>query len=509
MTFPLRTALQAVLALCVLTSLQADVKLPKLISDHMVLQQDMPVRIWGHASAGEAVNVEFNSQQLSTKAGEDGKWEIRLSPMKAGGPFSMTIAGENTLTIQDILVGEVWLGSGEVNMEFPLEKDDKAQTEIAHADYPKIRFFEVGQFISDQPLEDVDGRWVSCSPAAARKVSAIGYYFSREIYKTRQVPVGFINASMGNRTQVRAFVSHAALEKDPKLKGVLTRWQDSIQDYPAKKAQFDKRLAEWKQAHPFNKGKGQKGQRPPQAPPGPGSPNTPCGVYNAMISPLTPYAIRGVAWYQGEGNVGIGQTLQYRRLLETVIEDWRKAWGEGSFPFLLVQLPIYTPDNEAGWLEVRESQLKALEVTNTALAVTLDLGDPDEVMPKNKEEFGHRLALAARATVYGEKLAYSGPVFRGGTPEGNRFRIKFDHIGGGLKARGGGKLTGFTIAGADRRFVPAETKINGDAVLVSSPEVKQPQAVRYAWAANPVCNLINKEDLPAAPFRTDDWEEEK
>jgi sialate O-acetylesterase len=494
------------LLLAALASAQGAVKLPSLVSDHMVLQQNLPVRIWGQAGAGEAVSVEFNGQKLSTAANAAGKWAVYLNPMKAGGPYTLTASGENTITVNDVLVGEVWVGSGQSNMEFMMVNTKDAQQEIAQANYPMMRIFKLPMKVAEQPAEEVEGHWVLCSPETVGRTSAVGYFFSREIHKTKDVPVGFIESDWGG-TPAQAWTSRPVLEGDPALKPILDEWEKTLANYPAAKARYEKQLETWKQKAAEAKKRGEKLEgRPPQPPPGPGHQNSPAGLYNAMVAPLIPYAIRGVIWYQGESNAQQGQAILYRRLFEDMIENWWQAWGEGSFPFLFVQLANFAPGNAIGWPELRDSQLKTLELRDTGMAVTIDIGNSTNIHPTNKQDVGRRLALAARSIAYGEKLEYSGPIFRELTADGAGLRIWFDHVGGGLHARGGDKLTGFAIAGKDRHFVPAEARIEGETVVVSTPEVKDPVAVRYAWASDPVSNLINQEGLPASPFRSDDWD---
>lgn len=497
------------LFLCAAACLPAAVKLPTLVSDHMVLQQDLPVRVWGHADPGEAVSVQFHGQTVATKAGGDGKWAVYLNPMKAGGPFEMTVAGQNVITVHDVLVGEVWVGSGQSNMEFRTANARNAEQEMAEANYPKIRLFEVKKAVAEQPAEDVEGQWVLCSPETVGKTSAVGYFFSREVHKTRDVPVGFIHSSWGG-TPAQSWTTRATLESDAALKTYLDQWQKTLENYPAAKEKFDKQLADWKQKAAEAKKQGQQAPQAPRPPAGPGHQNTPGGLYNGMIAPLVPYAIRGVIWYQGESNASPGNATIYRHLFESMIEDWWRMWGEGSFPFLFVQLANYAPGHATAWPELRESQLKtALELRHTGMAVIIDIGDSKNIHPTNKQDVGHRLALAARAAAYHENGEWSGPLFRQLTADGSQLRAWFDHVGGGLAARNGEKLAGFAIAGGDRNFVLAEARIEGDTVVVSSPDVKEPVAVRYAWASDPVSNLINKDGLPASPFRSDEWSDAK
>ena len=340
----------------------------------------------------------------------------------------------------------------------------------------------------------MEGAWAVCGPDSVKEFSAAGYFFARDLYAARHVPVGVIHSSWGG-TPAQSWTSRAALEAEPLLKFVFDSWEQTLARYPEAKARYDKQIAEWK---------ADSGQPRPQPPQGPGSPYTPAGLYNAMIAPLTPYAIRGAIWYQGENNASERQAWPYRRLFRTLIEDWRRAWGGGDFPFLFVQLANF--DTNPYWPVLRESQTDALSLRNTGMAVAIDIGESKDIHPKNKQEVGRRLALAARHVAYGEDIAYSGPLFRQLTfTADGRLRVWFDHAEG-LAARGGGPLTGFAVAGADGNYLPAEAVVEKDTVVVSSPQVKSPASVRYGWAADPVCNLVNAAGLPASPFRAGERE---
>jgi sialate O-acetylesterase len=394
---------------------------------------------------------------------------VFLAPLRAGGPYDMTITGTNKITVKDILIGEVWVGSGQSNMEFGMSKVMNADEEIAQAKYPQIRLFTVKRAVSDQPKEDVEGEWAACTPETVKNFSAVAYFFGRELHKTQHVPVGLIHSSWGG-TPAQSWTEHGFLESDPALQVFLTDWQ--------------KALASTKP---------------------PGRQNSPAGLYDAMIAPLTPYAIRGVIWYQGESNANPAQAYLYRRLFPAMIESWRQAWGQGSLPFYFVQLANYRTNG--WWPLLRESQTKTLELKNTGMALAIDVGNPTDIHPTNKQDVGHRLALSARALTYGEKIVYSGPMYRQMTLQGSEARLWFDSVGGGLITKGDGKLTGFFIAGPDHKFVPAEATIAGENVLVKSAEVSEPAAVRYAWSDDPAANLYNRAGLPAIPFRTDTWPE--
>jgi sialate O-acetylesterase len=469
----------------------------------MVLQQGAPVRIWGKADPGEGVTVQFQNQTASAKADAAGKWAVYLKPLSPGAASVMSINGSNKIQVQDVLVGEVWVGSGQSNMQMSVGSSANADQEIAQANFPMIRLFEVKRLVSDTPMDDVTGKWTLCSPETVRGTSAAGYFFSRDIHQKLGIPVGFIHSSWGG-TPAQSWTTKEDLEAEPALKFILDDWQRSLAAYPAAKEKFDKQMEDWKKAAAAAKAEGKPAPAAPRAPNGPGHQNTPAGLYNAMIAPLTPYAIRGALWYQGESNASASHAYAYRRLFRTMIEGWRQQWGQGEFPFLFVQLANFK--SNIYWPLLRESQNDALDLRNTGMAVIIDVGESKDIHPKNKQAVGQRLALAARATVYGEKIVYSGPMYRQLTSEGKSLRTWFDHTGGGLKSRDGGALTGFTIAGADGKFVPADAKIDGGTVVVSSPEVTAPVAVRYAWLDDPVANFINAEGLPASPFRTDRWE---
>lgn len=470
-------------ALCV----HAEVKLPALISDHMLLQQGVPVKIWGTAAPGASVEVSFRNQKATAEAGGDGKWTIWLQPLKPGGPDDMTIAGGNTVTVRDVLVGEVWVGSGQSNMNWTVARSANAQEEIAAANYRAIRLFQVKTAVADQPLDDVTGAWRVCNPDTVKDFSAVGYFFAREIHKVRKVPVGVIQSAWGG-TPAQSWTSRPAIERNPSLQFVLDEWQRVSQRYPAAKANYDKQVSEWKP---------DSGTPRPRPPIGPGHQNTPGTLFNAMIAPLTPYAIRGVIWYQGENDAYEAFAYNYRHLFRALIEDWRHAWGAGDFPFLFVQLANFRTNG--WWPLLRESQTEALALRNTGMALAIDIGDAKDIHPINKQEVGRRLALAARRVAYGEAVEDSGPTFRELAWHSGKLHAWFDRAAG-LKPKIG-KLTGFEVAGEDGIYQPAEAEVVGSSVALSSPSVARPVSVRYGWADDPVCNLVNGAGLPASPFR--------
>jgi sialate O-acetylesterase len=491
-------------AACFVTPVRGEVKPSTLFSDHAVLQSGMSVPVWGTADAGEKVTVTLNGQAKSAVTGADGKWMVRLVNLKAGGPFEMTIAGKNSIAVKDVLVGEVWLGSGQSNMVFNVSKVGHPpyglldeEKEIAAANYPEVRMFTVKDTKSYTPLADPVGEWKVCSPQTVPDFSAVGYLFARDLNQTLKVPVGIVLSAYGAST-AEAWVPREALAADPKLKPMLDK--------------FDAREAYFKE-HP-----GAMDDQAPGAPqtlnarPGKPGPlrdpaqdqHQPTVLFNAMINPILPYAIRGAIWYQGESIVGgrDGVTL-YPHVMETLVTQWRKLWGEGDFPFYAVQLAALK--NASNNPMVREAQAKILSLPKTGLAVTIDIGDPTNVHPKNKEPLGQRLTDIALANVYGKKIEFSGPMYASMKVEGSAVRVKFTHASG-LTAKDG-PLKWFQIAGADGKYVDADAKIEGDSVVVSSPSVPAPVAVRYAWDNYPEgANLYNSAGLPAAPFRSDNWD---
>lgn len=486
---------------------RADVTLPAFFSDHMVLQQGVPVPVWGRAAPGETITATLDGREQKTIADAQGAWQVKFPQLKAGGPYVLTVTGPNTVTINDILGGEVWLASGQSNMQFALEHANNGAQEVAAADFPAIRMFTAAPAVAGTPQQDVKGSWQVCFPATAKSFSAVAYFFGRELHQQLKVPVGLINSSQG-WTPAESWMSRRALESDPDFAYILQRWDGIVANYDRDQQAYLVKKADWDKVSAAAKA---AGQDPPPVPKGPIDPNfihRASGLWNGAIAPLIPFAIRGVIWYQGETNDQRG--YQYRKLFPALITDWRRSWGQPDLPFLYVQLAAVLPPDaepkESEWSEVREAQTMALRLPHTGMAVTIDIGEEKDVHPKNKQDVGHRLALWARSGVYGEKLVYSGPLYRSMKVEGDKIRLAFDHVDGGLITPHQEALKHFAIAGADHKFVWATATIDGESVVVSSPAVPQPVAVRYAWANNPVgCNLYNKAGLPASPFRTDDW----
>jgi sialate O-acetylesterase len=484
--------------------LTANVRLPQVLSDHMVLQREAPVRIWGWADPGESVTVSFAGQTSATRANESGKWETFLNPMPAGGPHDLTIAGRNRIVLADVLIGDVWIASGQSNMVWPVQRSDNADTEAASADYPRLRVFKVALKVADEPKEDLEGSWQAATSDSIPGFSAVGYFFGRELHKEIGVPLAIIQTAWGG-TPAQSWTSHDTLKSDPSLQPVFDGWGEILAKYPAEQAKYKEAQKVWRLQAARAKVAHKELPRRPRSPVGPGHHHSPSGLYNAMIAPLTPFAIRGAIWYQGESDAGRSRGYLYRDLFPAMIEDWRGAWAQGPFPFLFVQLANYGRVGETHqWSELREAQEMTLGLRNTGMAVTIDIGESDDIHPTNKQDVGHRLALAARGVAYGREVIHSGPSYRQMTIEGSKARLWFDNTGAGLKATNGG-LAGFVISGADREFQNSEARIDGDTVVVSSGNVQIPVAVRYAWDADPKASLFNRNDLPASPFRTDDW----
>ncbi|GAA4309065.1 sialate O-acetylesterase [Compostibacter hankyongensis] len=450
----------------------AAIRLPAIITDSMVLQQRSEAPVWGWASPGEAVSVEGSwakGSPVSTKADEQGKWMVKLKTPAAGGPYTLTIRGEQTLVLHDIMIGEVWVCSGQSNMEMPVSGWKGApllnsEQEIAAANYPNIRLFTVKKAIATDPQEDCSGSWSACSPQTVAGFSAAAYFFGRQLYQKLHVPIGLIHTSWGG-TVAEAWTSSDALRTLGDFNAALDQ-QDSLRKMSAA---------------------------------APKDPNHPSLLYNGMIAPIVPFGIKGAIWYQGESNVG--RAAQYEKLFPTMITDWRNRWKEGNFPFYFVQIAPYKYGGDGiKSAALRDAQRKSLGVPNTGMVVTLDIATPDNIHPANKEEVGRRLALWALARTYGQKgIVYSGPLYKKLQVKGNRAILSFDYAKDGLNTKGG-PLSGFELAGADGNFVPAEAAVKGNKVVVRAATVSHPTAVRYDWTDTSTAHLFNKAGLPASSF---------
>jgi sialate O-acetylesterase len=591
------------------SAVHADVQVSPLFADNMVLQRNLAVPIWGTADAGEAVTVTMAGQTEKTVATPEGKWSIKLKPLKAAESLSLTITGKNTINIQNIAVGEVWLASGQSNMEWIVTNSNNAQAESAASADPLLRMFTVKKLAVPEVQTTVSGDWQAAAPATTPRFSAVGYFFARELRKKLNVPVGIIHTSWGG-TPAQAWTSRKALETNADLKTQLLDPADKVAAaYPAALEKYNaETIPAWEKAVEEAKAAGRAIPQKPRVPrggPGDGSAST--YLFNGMVAPLVPYGIKGAIWYQGESNAG--NAKQYQVLFPAMIKDWRAHWNQGGFPFGFVQLANFYEQQlapiEEGWAGLREAQLKTLSLPNTGMASAIDVGEAYDIHPRNKQDVGNRLALWALNTVYGQKNEYSGPIYDSMKVEGNKIRLRFKHIGGGLTTKdnsarindevarrsaamyphldvlasagllvdtpipytaqttftrrqiaqivagidaklaaandlnldtteineksdrakvktaltelrrlvapqiveltkpAGSALRGFAIAGADKKWVWGNAVIDKDTVVVSSPDVPNPTAVRYAWANNPNGNLYNKADLPASPFRTD------
>ncbi|MCK5766356.1 MAG: chitobiase/beta-hexosaminidase C-terminal domain-containing protein [Bacteroidales bacterium] len=450
-------------------NLFAQIELPAIFSDNMVLQQEFACPVWGWAKPGERITVKssWDKNAITTVAGHTGNWNLKLSTPKAGGPYFVTI---NADTLHNVMIGEVWICSGQSNMQWALSQTDSTGQEIENADYPDIRLFYVARDNADEPKKDCYGKWEVCSPESAATFSAVAYYFGKELYTELGGPVGLIHTSWGGST-AQAWINYPVLQSTPEGRYYIEKYKEKINNYI----------------------------------PGilPRNHQSPSGLYNAMLHPLIPYSIRGAIWYQGESNTS--EHYMYRDLMETMISSWREEWGQEDFPFYYVQLAPFDYNTPLIGAALRDAQRKSLDIPNTGMAVTMDIGNPDDIHPLNKKDVGKRLAAWALNKDYGKDIIYSGPLYNGFEIEGAGIRIFFDHVMSGLGSNGE-ELSHFEIAGEDKVFYPARAAIEGKSVLVKSPDVADPVAVRYAFHNCDEPNISNKEGFPASTFRTDDWE---
>lgn len=522
---------------------EAKLRLPSVLSDHMVIQRDKPVRLWGWAKPGEVIAIQLGSMNAEATTGDDGRWQAEIPPIEvAEKALTLTVQDSvDTLTVSDILVGEVWLCSGQSNMAWSVGQTLNANEALPEADRPTMRYFKVKGVHAPELQDDAPGEWVVCTPQTAKGFSAVGYFFGRDIQAALNTPVGLIDASQGS-SAAQVFVSYDALRADPALASYLKDYAALLDDPAAATAvheqwmkdggaQYYKDRQQWYMDAYAAGQKNEKFDRPRPTPPSPEPPffndttKFPTVIYNARIYPLHPLMIRGALWYQGESN---SNDPLYDKLLAALIANWRAGWGIGDFPFLIVQLPNRSQQQASpelpnlGWTRIRELQMEAHQSTpNTAIVCTIDVGSTENPVenfnlhPQEKENIGERLALAALRLAYGEDLIASGPVFESATVDGEQIRVAFTEVGQGLKIGAPPKtsltpppptdaLRGFAIAGADKQFVAAQAKIDGaNEVVLWSDAVSEPAYVRYAWQYSPIANLYNSADLPAFPFRTD------
>jgi sialate O-acetylesterase len=483
----------------------AELKLGCLFSDHMVLQRDKPVPVWGWGEPGKQVSVSFAGQTKSAVADKDGKWMVKLDPLttNASGQTMKVQSGEKSIDVNDILIGEVWLGSGQSNMAMTVSRSRDFDKEQAEANLPLIRSFKEGSASAQSAQQDGKGKWEVCSSESVGLFSATLYFFGKSLHKELNVPIGLINSSVGG-TPIEAWIDGETQKKTPELKGFFN-WLEADQaafDREAAKAAYQKQLAKWEVAR--DKAKADKKPLPTK-------PRDPVetrdrkadigGLFNGKIAPLIPFAMRGFIWYQGEANGHPGKSPHYRFQLPLLITDWRKRWGE-ELPTAWVQLPNFGRTGEH-WAEVREGMLQTLKLPKTGMAIAIDLGDEKDIHPKNKQDVGKRLALWALGDIYGQKVnSTSGPIPTAHSVNGQEIRVSFSHADGGLKPKEG-ELKGFIICGPDKQWKSAKVRIEGNQIIASSPEVTSPVALRYSWDSWPDGNLINGFNLPASPFRTD------
>jgi sialate O-acetylesterase len=502
-----REAAIAALLLCSGALLRADVIPAPLFTNNAVLQRDKPIPVWGTADPGEKISVTFAGHTVATMADATGRWHAILPAQPATAtPSDLVITGNNTLRLTNILVGEVWIASGQSNMEFIVSNSYDAAIDIpASAQFPLIRHFKIARKISETPSATSSGTWQVAGPKTTGSFTAVGYYFALDLCTVLGVPVGIINSTWGG-TFIEPWMDTDTLNA-PAFADLRKSWQESISTYDAALAKSNADHAVWLSQKTAAETNGQAFTAIEPKPPsawgrGAGGNDIPSGLYNGMINPLVPYALRGAIWYQGENNTGYHS--DYHALFSAMITGWRAQFNQGDFPFYWVQLANYASPTDTNWAFLREAQTQTLSLPHTCQAVTIDIGNVRDIHPRNKKDVGRRLARLALKRDYGINVADSGPVFVKAEREGAGYRVSFTEINGGLIATQN-ELGGFELAGVDKVFHPADAKIAGDTVLVTSADVSDPVAVRYAWHNGPLAGLFNKEGLPAVPFRSDTW----
>ncbi len=469
-------------AVCLLSTADAELRLPAIIGDHMVLQQQQSNPIWGWDDPGTEVTVTMGDQKKTATAGDDGKWEVKLDPLPASAePATLAIAGTSKRDLADILVGEVWMCSGQSNMAFSVGGDWKAQVEALASDHPNLRLISVPQVGTQELQDDFNGKWEASTPESCRGFSAVGFFYGRFLHEILGVPVGLIDNAWGG-SAAEAWIRRETMENDPRFARLIADWKSREAAYEAD--------PEAKDAQKNLKGN-----------------HRPGNIFGGVVHPTLGYGIKGVIWYQGESNAG--RAWEYGELFPFMIEQWRKEWGQGDFPFYWVQLADFRDEpsqpGDSQWAELRESQTGAMALPNTGEAVIIDLGEANDIHPKNKYDVAARLVRWPLANEYGfDNIEPHSPKFREMTTEGNKAKLSFDHVDGKLRTVDVNEVKGFAIAGEDRQWKWAEAKITGkDTIDVWSSEVEAPVAVRYGWAENPVVNVYSTNGLPLTPFRTD------
>lgn len=476
----MKKILLAGILLLLVFQVHAELKLPKVFADNMVLQRELDIPVWGWADSREWVNVEFNNKKYRVRAERDGTWTLKLDAFPAGGPYTLSVnTRKESVVYSNVLVGDVWLLGGQSNMEWVLKNTNNGEDSIKVADYPNIRLFEVGRNLSLHPIDDVpEAKWSVCTPESVANFSAIGYYFARQIQAELDVPIGLLDINWGG-TVSEAWTSEVALKSNSDFKDVV---QKNLNDGPKDFSNPDDR-----------------------------KPNSwPTSLFYGMLEPVIPFGIKGALWYQGESNAP--RAYQYREIFPLMIEDWRNHWGQGDFPFLWVQLANFKQpkDNpeDSDWAELREAQTMALSLPNTGQAVIIDKGEANDIHPRDKWTVGQRLAMSAMKVVYGQNVVHSGPTYKSMKVEGKTVRVSFDNIGSGLVVNDKyGYAKGFAVAGADKVFHWVKGRQDGNDIILETSTISAPVAVRYGWADNPDdVNIYNQEGLPANPFRTDEWQ---
>ena len=485
----------AMLAMLLLTGkAQAALKMPNIFGNHMVVQQKMPVKVWGWTNPGQAVTVEIAGHSASAKAGADGRFDVSLPMMDAGGPHTLTVKADETITIDDVLVGEVWVCSGQSNMQWGVNSSNDADLEKLSAKFPKIRMINFPQVGTQEPILTHDRQWQECTAETVGGFSAVGYFFARQLHQTIDVPVGMINNAWGG-SACEAWINRDVLNADSQFKPMLERWTGMEQQFAELSKKPDLTEDETKKLN------GLKGQM--------GGNHRPANIYNGVLKSHLGYSIRGAIWYQGESNAG--RAYQYRELFPLMISNWRQEWGQGDFPFYWVQLADFNAEQsepgDSTWAELREAQTMTMsKLPHTGEAVIIDIGEGKDIHPKNKVDVGRRLARWALANEYGISVPFHSPQYKSMENKEGKVILTFDHVDGGWRPFDVGNPVGFAIAGDDKKFVWADAKLLPDGgIEVSSGAVPSPASVRYAWADNPVCNMFSAAGLPLTPFRTDDW----
>jgi len=498
------------MALIVPAACFADIELCNVFTDHMVLQRNQKNPVWGWDAPGTKVTVTIDHQTQETKAGADGRWSVKLTAMKAGGPHVLKIQGSSEVTIQDVLVGEVWVCSGQSNMAFAVSSANDSDLESLTAKYPQIRLLSVPQRASQKHEKNFEGAWSVCTPDTVKGFSAVGYFYGRQLHQTLGVPVGLIDNAWGG-SSAESWVRRDLLEKDKRYSELMKRWVtvEATYDHEKEMVKYQERVKNWQEAVKKAKAEGKALPRRPRAPRNQlAGQHRPGNLYGGCLYPIIGYGIKGAIWYQGESNAS--RAYQYRHLFPLMIQNWRDDWKQGDFSFYWVSLADFrreVPEPGAStWAELREAQTMTLSLPNTGEAIITDLGEADDIHPKNKQDVAKRLARLALVKDYGYNIVGPSPRYQSHAIAGGKMTLKFQDVGTGLDTFDVREPIGFTIAGEDQKFVRAQAKIIGsDTIVVWSDQVKNPASVRYAWAENPVCNVQNKTGLPLTPFRTDDW----